>query len=106
VNEISFLFDLTPDGRHRIRVRAFKESGQILSFVVQYESEINETWIPIVRYDTAHSFAHRDILHPDGTQSKQALFFVTLNEAFNFAINDLKLSWEAYLRNYLSEIKK
>ncbi len=89
MNEISFFVELTPNASNRIRVKAFKETGKVLSFVVQYESKIKGSWKAIVRYDTAHSFAHRDILHPDVSQSKQPLFFGTFNEAFTFALNEL-----------------
>ena len=106
MNEISFLLELSPKSKDRIRVRAFKEKGQIISFLVQYEGRIEGAWTPIVRYDTAHSFAHRDILHPDGSQSKQPLFFHSLNEAFTFALQDIELFWASYLRNYISEMRK
>ncbi|MDL1964286.1 MAG: hypothetical protein LWW98_08155 [Deltaproteobacteria bacterium] len=32
-------------------------------FRVQYETKINQIWYPVVRYDTAHGFAHRDLLN-------------------------------------------
>lgn len=106
MKEISFLLELSPHGNDRLRVEALKEEGKILSFLVQYESYIEGKWRPIVRYDTAHSFAHRDILHPDGSKSKQPLFFQSYNEAFTFAIQDLKLNWKIYESRYTEDMKK
>ena len=31
-----------------------------------------DEWKPVVRYDTSHGFAHRDILMPDGSQKKKS----------------------------------
>jgi hypothetical protein len=40
----------------------------ITDFVVQYEIFINDKWCPVVRYDTAHGYAHKDLIHPDGSK--------------------------------------
>jgi len=48
-----------------LRVRFEVESGQVLKFVVQLECHFGDkTWTPVIRYDTAHDFAHCDKLHP------------------------------------------
>lgn len=78
MNEIEFIYPLSPDLQDRLRVKATKNKGRIVSFVVQYEAFILGRWRAIVRYDTAHRFAHRDILHPGGSVDKQPLNFPSL----------------------------
>jgi hypothetical protein len=106
VNEIEFLYPLSPGIEDRLRVRAAKIQGRIISFVVQYEAFIQGQWRAIVRYDNAHRFAHRDILHPDGSSDKQPLTFPSLNLAFTFAIQDLKSLWRWYRYGYEKELTK
>jgi hypothetical protein len=59
----------------------------------------------VVRYDTSHGFAHKDILHYDGMVDKQPLHFRNFNMAFTFAIQDLKTSWRWYKVGYEREIR-
>ena len=77
-------------------------------FVVQYEAMIKNEWNPIVRYDTAHGFAHRDLLHPGGETEKQPLYLPSLNLALTFAIQDLnlKMLWSRYRAGYEEELRR
>ena len=102
---ITFIYPLSDDLVNRLRVRAVKERGSITNFVVQYEALIDGKWCEIVRYDTSHGFAHKDIIHPNGRQDKQALYLPSFNLAFTFAINDLKASWQWYRLGYEMEMK-
>lgn len=77
-----------------------------MSFVVQYEAFILGRWRAIVRYDTAHRFARRDILHPGGFVDKQPINFPSLNLAFTFAVQDLKSLWRCYRYGYEKELTK
>ncbi len=90
----------------RLRVSALRRKGRILKFVVQYEAIMEDEWRPIIRYDTAHGFAHKDIIHYDGKQEKQPLYFPDLNMAFTFAIQELKISWKWYKMAYEKEMEK
>jgi hypothetical protein len=74
--------------------------------VAQYEALIRDEWRPIVRYDTSHGFAHKDIIHYDGDQEKPPLCFPDLSIAFTFAIQDLKISWRWYRIAYTKEMEK
>lgn len=105
MNEIRFFFTLSEDGEDRIRVTALKEKGRILRFVAQYEAMFKNKWFPIVRYDTSHGFAHKDIIHPSGLKEKQPLYFPTLDAAFTFSIQDLKITWRWYRTAYEKELK-
>ncbi|MFZ3090388.1 MAG: hypothetical protein WA240_07185 [Nitrospirota bacterium] len=106
MQEIEYLIYLTAESTDRLRVYAQKEKGEILEFVVQYEAMISGEWQPIVRYDTAHGFAHKDIMRPKGEAIKQPLFFETYNLAFTFATLDLKANWMQYRDNFEKGFKK
>ena len=100
MQEIEYIIYLSAEPTDRLRVYAQKEKGLLLEFVVQYEALILEKWQPIVRYDTAHGFAHKDIMKADGEMIKQPLFFETYNLAFTFATIDLKANWRKYREGF------
>lgn len=79
------------------------ERGRIVFFRVQYETKINDIWHPVVRYDTAHGFAHRDLLSLKGEVKKTPLFNQDYNDALTFAENDLKSNWEYYKKRFLED---
>lgn len=81
-----------------------KERGEILDLVLQYEAMISEKWIPIVRYDCAHGFFHRDLLHPNGDKEKKVIDVPDLKYAFTFAKQDLEDKWEWYKEQYLKKL--
>jgi hypothetical protein len=103
--EITFLYALSEDLQDRIRVTSLREKDKILKFVVQYEAFIRGDWQAIIRYDTSHGFAHKDIIHYNKTEDKQPLHFQSFNMAFTFAIQDLKTSWRWYRIAYVREIE-
>lgn len=106
MQEIEYLIYLTAESTDRLRVYAQKEKGEILEFFVQYEAMISGEWQPIVRYDSAHGFSHKDIMRPKGAAIKQPLFFETYNLAFTFATLDLKANWMQYRDNFEKGFKK
>ena len=87
----------------RYRHFHIQERGKIIFFRVQYETKIKETWYPVVRYDTAHGFAHRDILSLKGNMEKTPLFNQDYSDALTFAENDLKSNWKHYKRRFMEE---
>src|SRR4030067_3369398 len=104
MQEIDDLFYLTAKESDRLRVIARKDKGEILEFVAQYEALISGEWRPVVRYDTAHGFAHRDIIRANGEVLKQPLFFETFNLAFTYATLALKMNWRQYKESLEKEI--
>jgi hypothetical protein len=106
MQEIEYLFYFTAEATDRLRVTARKDKGEILEFVVQYEALISMDWRPVVRYDTAHGFAHKDIIGADGKVVKQPLFFETYNIAFTYATLDLKMNWRQYKESLEKELRK
>lgn len=104
MGETSFLALMTLDDR--IRHRHFSVKGRVRSFTIQYEAFILGKWHPIIRYDTAHGFAHLDRMHPDGSVEKTPLFYWGYDEALTFAQYDIKSNWEWYRGRYEEETRK
>jgi hypothetical protein len=96
---IEYIIRIGHDDRYRHL--HIQERGEILFFRVQYETRINGIWYPVVRYDTAHGFAHRDLLNIKGEVSKTPLFNQDYNDALTFTENDLKSNWEYYKKRFL-----
>jgi len=100
---VEYVIPLSFDGRRR--TRHLREHNNIIEFVVQYELNIGNKWYPVVRYDTAHGFAHKDILTYTGNVGKESLPFDDFNLALTFAEKDLKDNWQKYRENFLKEVK-
>jgi hypothetical protein len=87
----------------RIRHYHNRIRKEILEFRVQLEIQVKGGWKPIVRYDTAHGFAHRDTYHADGRVGKTPLPFGDCNSLLTFAEDDLHTNWELYRERFLKE---
>lgn len=85
-----------------MRVRFEKDGAIILGFTVQYEAVFDGELRPVVRYDTAHGFAHRDHLLRDGStqhwdkMTERASYRESLTEA----VNDIRSHWERYRSDF------
>jgi hypothetical protein len=102
---IEYVYALSSQHTDRLRVRARRLGSQIVSFAVQYEAHLEGAWHPIVRFDTAHGFAHRDLLHPDGRVDKEPLPWDTYNAALTYATQELKTHWARYRQRYEEELR-
>lgn len=89
----------------RKRHEHLTQKGKIVEFVVQYEMLYNCKWVPIIRYDTAHGYAHKDLINPDGSKEKILIGQANLNEVMNMADRDINENWEKYKDRYLRRIK-
>lgn len=94
------------DDRNAARVSFELERAEVVRFVVQLECRYNGEWIPVVRYDTHHGFAHRDLLHPLREPTKTEMPVRDYNEGLTFAIRDLSAQWENYRRRYEQWMEK
>jgi len=106
VREIEFISILDKLGHNRLRVRLKIEKGELIDVVYQYEAFIDENWAPIVRYDCAHGFFHRDILNPNGDKEKQEITIDNLKSASKYAEQDLRDRWEWYKERFIKKMKK
>ena len=86
----------------RLRVRLKAEKGDLIDVVYQYETFMDGKWVPIVRYDCAHGFFHRDILKSDGDKENQVISIDNLKNAEQ----DIKDRWEWYKERFLKKLKK
>jgi hypothetical protein len=98
----AWLVQIVPD---EVQIRcAYQRVGKsIVRFTVQLEIRHLGTWRPVVRYDNAHGFCHRDTVHADGTQDKTTVFVGDVNTTFTHAIEDLRIHWEAHRARFLRE---
>jgi len=95
--EFHYIFDKD----NILRVRFELDRGQVVSFVVQLECFLADAgWLAIVRYDTAHGFAHRDKMHPRDETEKTEIPVRSYKEGLNYATDDLKANWREYRRRY------
>ena len=85
----------------RYRHKHIKHAGKIVHFSVQLETLVGGNWYPVVRYDTTHGFAHRDLLNMKGEAIKTPIFIHDYNDALTFAESDLKANWEIYEERFL-----
>jgi len=99
VKETEFLIQL--GSADRLREYHIRSGRKIISFAVQYETLWQDKWLPIVRYDTAHGFAHRDLYDMRGKATKTPLFILDYNQALTFAESDLKVNWQVYRERFL-----
>jgi hypothetical protein len=104
--DIEFETILDKFGHDRIRVRLKTQINELVDEVYQYESFINNKWEPIVRYDCAHGFFHKDVLYPNGKKEKTEMAFDSLKIASQYAAQDIKDRWEWYKERYLKKMKK
>jgi hypothetical protein len=106
MGEKSFIVYLGDSDRDRYRLVCIVEKGVVTIFCVQYEAFIQGEWHPIVRYDTAHGFPHRDLLHPERAQDKTEYPGRTRAEVLTIGQEDIKRNWRAHRARYEEEMKK
>ena len=101
---VEYVVPLGSDGRRR--VRHVRVKGRVVEFMVQYELKVGGEWYPVVRYDTAHGFAHQDILHRQGPAEKRDLPRGDYNLTLSYAEDDLRRHWKAYRERFLREVRQ
>ncbi len=106
MGETIYIIDLTPDGENRYRHRHILERKRIVEFSFQYEALIDDRWHAIVRYDTVHGFAHRDVMHPDETETKTTFQDWDYEQVLTYGERDLKQNWASYREQYTQELKR
>ncbi len=62
----------------RYRSRHIRQRGQIVRFIVQYETRIGKNWLPVVRYDTAHGMAQQRSFDSPRASCKNAALYKRL----------------------------
>ena len=100
-----YSFELDDEAREWLRVRIDTEGGDVVAFTVQYETTIGDERVPIVRYDGAHGFAHRDRLDRRGRVVEKTPLAgdPTFKEALDIGVRDLRANWAGYRAAFLEE---
>ena len=101
--EVDFMIMLSHDDRYRHQHVRLK--GKVIRFSVQYETKVGHRWFPVVRFDTSHGFAHRDLIDGRGEKRKTPVFARDVNEALIFAELDIKSNWKMYKDRFLRSLK-
>jgi len=104
LKEREFVILLSHDSRVRHYHSRLKQ--QVIELMVQLEVNIKGEWRPVVRYDTAHGFAHRDIFHGDGRAEKVPLPIGDYNSTLTFAELDVRSNWELYRQRFVQEVRE
>jgi hypothetical protein len=97
-----FVIPYAHDCRKRHQHHRYR--NEIVEFVVQLEILVKGMWHPIIRYDTAHGFAHCDIIHYSGKIEKVRMPTLNYKEALTYADEDLNENWQVYRNRYLKEV--
>jgi len=106
LGEKSFVVPLGESNSDRYRLYCEIERGQVIVFRVQYEAFMYDKWRPIVRYNTAHGFPHRDLLHPNRPAEKTEYPGWSNAEVLTAGQEDIKRNWQAYRAQYEWEMSR
>lgn len=106
MGEKEYIHYLSPSRLDRFRYYHSLERGRITRFRIQYEAFISGEWRAIVRYDTAHGWPHRDLLHPNGRQDKRTFRGYSREEVLVLGERDIKANWRRYRAAYEQEMTR
>lgn len=77
------------------------DRGQVIAFMVQLEVAVEGgVWQPVIRYDCAHSFAHRDRYTLTGDHEKEEIP-LSYSESLDLADKDINENWDIYRERFL-----
>ena len=94
------VIDDDPDDDKFIECAVASRAGFIVSGD-NHLLDLEEKWLPVVRYDTRHGFAHRDLLDKNGKKQKTPMFTEDYSEALTFAEYDIQSNWRIYKERFL-----
>ena len=86
----------------RLDIEFDTEKNKVVHFIVQYSSITPKGWRTIIRYDTAHGAAHKDVYcYSKKKKVRQEILGKDFNAVFTQAQEDIKKNWEKIKENYL-----
>lgn len=95
----AFQIYLSEDAFIGVELQTFH--GHLTSFVVRLMYKYRTSHLCIARYDTAHGRPHRDLVSLKGRLlQKDWLLERTFSGAANYAIQDFKVNYEAYIQQF------
>jgi len=105
MGETEYIIYLDEAQQDRYRHFHRTERGQVVLFRIQYEALIGQQWVAIVRYDTAHGSPHRDVRHPNGSQTKEQFSHYPRSRVLTMGQQDIRRNWRAYRARYEEEMR-
>ena len=97
-----FIVLLSPESEDCLRHSHTLRGGRLVQFCVQYEALIDDKWTPRCG-DTAHGRPHKDLLHPDGTQTREEFRGYSAEDVMMLGERDIKSNWRKYREAYERE---
>jgi hypothetical protein len=96
---------LDDEAQEWLRMRIVNEGRVVTSFTAQYETTIDGVRHPVVRFDTAHGYAHRHLLNRKGNSvgRRRLTGSLSFNDALQRAQEDLIANWRHYRRDFLRD---
>jgi hypothetical protein len=80
----------------------FSHRGKTTAFRVALLSEVDGQTCCITRYDTAHGYAHRDVIGlTEGLRGKIPCPTMSHDKAFQYALRDIQTNADIYLADFL-----
>jgi hypothetical protein len=101
-----YLKDLTAVDQVRVRIVVSERGSEVEDFSVQYEAIVDGVLYPVVRFDCAHGYAHRDTLDAEG-RNVDKLWFAgwDLATALNHALDDIRDHYQDYRADFLRRLR-
>lgn len=96
--ETSYILPVWTDTRIRHYHRT--EGGAVVRFTIQLEVETKGRWKAVIRYDSAHGYAHIDRFNLEGKRRKERLH-LKFGEALTRAEREIKQNWLTYRERFL-----
>ena len=103
MNELTVEVVLDSAGRHRLKTVKFFDRG-LVDFVVVYYVVENSSNVPLVSFDFAHGFFHRDLRYlpdDDGRKKRRLPAAKSLKDLYDFSVADVHKNWKRYYLDYL-----
>jgi hypothetical protein len=100
--DVDYLDALDDAAQEWLRMRIWIDRGRVVRFTVQYETTLAGQWVRVVRYDTAHGYAHLDVLDQLGRVGIKIVVAVHLSfdQALTVVERDLRQNWQRYRQGF------
>ena len=94
-------YNIWLDDKSYLVVEFSTVDGRVVSFVVRLMFISGNAEKCVARYDTAHGCPHLDVVDAQGRlREKKWLLGMSLAEALRFAIDDFRLNYASYIKNF------
>ena len=103
--EIDYEAALDATREEWIRVRFTTVGGRVVTYTVQYETTVDGLRVPVVRFDNAHGFPHRDLLDRNGRVIEKRAIAGNPDpgEALTQGQRDIRTNWRRYRAAFFGE---